>query len=70
MRLQVSQEFLVGHYGFALSLDEGSQVLLILAKGQAHSVIDEIRHGALGMGRLYSKSSVQVRAEVNCGTLC
>jgi hypothetical protein len=70
MSLQVFQKVLVGHHGFFLSLNEGSQILLILAKGQAHSVIDEIGHGALGMGRLYAESSMQVRTEVDCGTLC
>ena len=69
MSLQVSQKLLIGHDGFYLSLDEGSQVFLILAEGKTHSVINEIGHGALGMGSLDAKGSMQVRAEVDCRTL-
>jgi hypothetical protein len=69
MRLQVSQEILVGHHEFRLSLDEGSQVFLILAEGHAHSIIDEIGHRALGIGSFYAKSSMQIRPKVDCGTL-
>jgi len=68
VRLQVFQEMLVGHHGFALPLGEGSQVLFILAESLAHSVIDEVRHGPLGMGRLDSRGSMQVWAEVDRGT--
>jgi hypothetical protein len=35
-----------------LSFDEGSQILSVLATGRANGIIDEIGHGALGMGRL------------------
>ena len=57
MSLQIFQKFLITHDGFRLAFDEGSQVFLVLAKGQANGIVDEIGQGALSMGRLDAKSS-------------
>lgn len=68
MRLEIFQKLLVGQNGFRLSLSKGRQVLLVFAKSQTHRVVDKVRDCALGMGRLYSKGSMKVRTEIDCGT--
>jgi len=69
MRLEVFQQLLVRDGGFASTLIESREILLVFPKGHANCIIDQLGHGPLRMRSFDSKSSVKIRLEIDGGTL-